>query len=411
MTRPVASNPSAFLPSDRRALVSVATQFFVNGAVFASFVPRLPEIRDRLNITVGVLGLLLTLAGGIGLIGSASAGRLVERFGSRRVLIGGGIALICSLPIVGFASTPIALLAGLAGLQTFDVIADVAMNLQGSWLSARRHAPVMNRLHGLWSLGTVIGGVASSQLARLGVSVQIHLLGVTVLLLGAVVFVGRGLLRQDEHVDESTHHQAAGSPSPGRQSRGPLVMLAVAGACAITVELTSGDWAAFRLSDDFATTAGFAGLGYVAFTIGMTGGRLLGDWAQLRLGIDRLFRAAIGLATVGMAGATLVPNRWVTLAAYATAGVGIATFFPRLYDDAAQLRGRRGGGLGALTGGSRTAGLIAPLVVGTLAASRLSVGSAVAIVTLPTALAFYAVTRWSSPRARRVPLRPPGAHG
>ena len=44
------------------------------------------------------------------------------------------------------------------GMTGFDVLVDVSMNMQASWLSARRHTPVMNRLHGLWSLGTVVGG-------------------------------------------------------------------------------------------------------------------------------------------------------------------------------------------------------------------------------------------------------------
>ena len=44
---------------DRRALQSVATQFFVNGAVFASISPRLPEIRTRIDVTTGTLGVLL----------------------------------------------------------------------------------------------------------------------------------------------------------------------------------------------------------------------------------------------------------------------------------------------------------------------------------------------------------------
>ena len=35
---------------DRRALQSVAVQFFANGLVYATFIPRLPEIRDRVGI-------------------------------------------------------------------------------------------------------------------------------------------------------------------------------------------------------------------------------------------------------------------------------------------------------------------------------------------------------------------------
>ena len=381
------SASAPFNARDRRALVSVATQFFVNGAVFASFVPRLPEIRDVVDITLGELGLLITAGGVIGLIGSFSAGSVIERIGTRRTLIFGAIALVATLPILGFARSPYVLIIGLAGLQTFDVVVDVAMNLQGSWLSARRHAPVMNRLHGLWSLGTVIGGLAASRLAGAGVSLQTHFLGVTGLMLFVLVFVGRGLLTDDErHADEAVSVSGQAGAATGRRSlsRPRLVALAVAGACAIVVELTSSDWAAFRLSDDFGTSAGFAGLGYVAFTSGMTTGRFAGDSVLVRVGADRMFRGAIVLSFLGMAAAGLVANRWVVLGAYFVAGIGISTFFPKLYDDAARYPGRPGAGLGALTGGSRLAGFLAPAVVGALASTSLTVGEASAIVTLPT---------------------------
>jgi hypothetical protein len=89
----------------------------------------------------------------------------------------------------------------------------------------------------------------------------------------------------------------------------------------------------------------------------------------------------------------------VVIAGYAVAGLGVATFFPRIYDDAARLPGRRGAGLGALTAGSRLAAFVAPSIVGGIAATDLSVGSAVACVALPSLAGFALVTsRSSQPR-------------
>ena len=164
-------------PGDRRALQSVSTQFFANGVVYATFVPQLPEIRDRVGISIGALGFVLTLAGISGLIGSLLTGRVIARFGTRRVLIVGTLLSIGSLPVVGFATTPAMLIAGLVGLLFFDVFIDVAMNVQGSELSARRRTPVMNRLHGLWSLGGVAGAVVTVLASHADVSVSVHLTG------------------------------------------------------------------------------------------------------------------------------------------------------------------------------------------------------------------------------------------
>jgi MFS family permease len=382
----------ALSPADRRALASVATQFFVNGALFASFVPRLPEIRDRVDIETNTLGVLLAVGALSGLVGSATVGRLIERFGTRHLLIGAGIALCSSLPLIGFATIPAVLVVGLALMSIFDVLVDSAMNLQGSWISGRRSAPVMNRLHGLWSLGTVIGGFAAAQLAGAGVSLRWHLLVVAGVMLCVVLCVGHGLLRADELSHDPASEVDTGLGPPGR-SRGPLLLLAMAGGCSIAMELTSSDWAAFRLSDDFDALPGVAGLAYVAFTVGMTGGRFGGDALILRFGQTRVADIGIAVTIAGLATASFVPNRWIVMAAFLVAGLGIATQFPKLYDDAAKYPGRPGAGLGALTGGSRIMFLAAPILVGALANTRLSVGAATAALTLPAALAFIAITR------------------
>jgi MFS family permease len=379
-------------PIDRRALASIATQFFVNGALFASFVPRLPEIRDRVEIGTNTLGVVLAIGALAGLVGSVVVGHLIERFGTRHVLVAAGLALCSALPLIGFATVPAMLVVGLALMSIFDVLVDSAMNLQGSWISGRRSVPVINRLHGLWSLGTVIGGLGSARLAGAGVSLQWHLLAVAVVLMCVVIGVGRGLLRVDEHPQEPVALVSAESGA-GQRSHVPLVLFALAGGCTIAMELTSTDWAAFRLSDDFGASAGVAPLAYVAFTVGMTSGRFGGDAMIARFGQSRVADGGIALTIAGLAVASFAPNRWVVIGAYLVAGLGIATQFPKLYDDAARYPGRPGAGLGALTGGSRLMFLVAPILIGNLADSRLSVGAATSALTLPAAVGFIAITR------------------
>ena len=74
---------------------------------------------------------------------------------------------------------------------------------------------------------------------------------------------------------------------------------------------------------------------------------------------------------------------------------------PKLYDDAARLPGRRGAGLGAMTGGMRLAYVVAPVAVGGLAGTSLSVGESIAIFTLPAAIGLVIVTEWNERLLRR----------
>jgi fucose permease len=387
--------PLKFSSLDQRALIAVAMQFFLNGAVFASFMPRLPEIRQRIGVNTGGLGALLSIAGIIGIAGSFLVGPAIRRFGTRHVVMLGGVILSSSLPLIGLAHGQALFLFGLVLMMTFDVFVDVAMNMQGSWLNARRHAPVMNRLHGLWSLGTFIGGVAASLIADAGISITSHLFVAAAIMLIALFAVGQRLLRVDEHPEVEASPSTSGEFTPvserGRRLSPALMFFALTGLFAVAIEMTSMNWATFRFADDLNMTIGFAGLGYVAMTAGMTIGRMGGDWLLTRLGADRLFSVAIASTALGLALATLLTQRYVNLIGFTLVGLGAATMLPRLYDLAAKHPGRPGAGLAALTSGIRIAAVASPFLVGRLANSNLTVGNAIAIVSIPSVVGFFIV--------------------
>jgi len=182
---------------ETRALRAIVVQFFVNGAVVASYVPRLPGIRDRLDVSLGTIGLVIAVATGLGVVGSVLQAPLVQRYGTRRVLIIGSFVLVSVLPLVAFSPTWWVLLIVLAALSISDVIVDVSMNVQASTLSARRVSPVMNRLHGMWSLGTVVGGIVASIMAAAAVDLRIHLLGAAAVLAASLLYIRPGLLDKD----------------------------------------------------------------------------------------------------------------------------------------------------------------------------------------------------------------------
>jgi predicted MFS family arabinose efflux permease len=381
--------------SDRRALAAVAGQFFVNGAMTASFVARAPQIRDRIGVDVDEFGLLLTVASVFGLVGSLFAGRLIPAATTKWLLQAGAVVMVPSLLVIGAARSPAVWLIGMFAYVFVDVLVDISMNLQGSWISARRHAPVMNRLHGLWSLGTFAGGLGAVVANAGGLSPLTHLVIVAVVMALVLLFVTRRLLPDDEE-----GHGPAGvgpvAPITLRRTRlVPVVLLVFAGMFAVVAEVTGGDWASFRLTDDFVAAAAVGSLAFVAYTVGMTSMRFAGDWLQLRLGRVSLHRCSVGIAVGGFALASLVPNRTASIVGFLLVGIGVATFMPKLYDDAARLPGRRGSGLGAMTGGMRVAYLVTPVAVGGLAGTTLSVGDAIAICTLPALIGLVIVTEWN----------------
>jgi MFS family permease len=238
------------------------------------------------------------------------------------------------------------------------------------------------------------GGLGAVAANAVGLSTLIHLSIVAAVMAAVLVFVTRRLLADDEegHGDAAVPPTA---PGASRSARLPVVLLMLAGMFAVVTELTGGDWASFRLTDDFAADAALGSLAFVAFTIGMTSMRFGGDWLQLRLGRHGLHLLSVGIAAGGFVLASLVPSKPAAIIGFLLVGLGVATFMPKLYDDAARLPGRRGAGMGAMTGGMRVAYLVTPVAVGGLAGTALSVGDAIAIFTLPAVIGLVLVGEWN----------------
>jgi dipeptide/tripeptide permease len=197
-------------------------------------------------------------------------------------------------------------------------------------------------------------------------------------------------------VDEPHPEQVVESPRSrvGGRFAGATIALGLASAMAVPLDITSTDWATFRLTDDLGASPGTAVAAFVAFTAGMTSGRLGGDAVLVRVGSVRLTQLGAATCGIGLGAATLVPSRWIALVGFAIAGLGASVLSPQLADTAARAPGPIGSGFKTLFVGHRTAAFIVPFIIGNFANSdRFSVGHAMAIVGIPTAVVLVATAR------------------
>src|SRR5688572_30204659 len=119
------------LPRLRHSGAAVAGLFFVNGMTFSNWLPRVPEVRDRLGLGNAGIGAVLVGGGLGGIVGSLLVGWLSERFGSKRLLLLAASALAIGLPLIGIVPVAALLLVVLTVLGALDVFNDVSMNAQG----------------------------------------------------------------------------------------------------------------------------------------------------------------------------------------------------------------------------------------------------------------------------------------
>lgn len=381
------------IPADRTTFASLAAQTTINAFVYSTYLARLPDIRDQAGISTSALGALMTAGNVAGLLGTLLAAPLLARFSSKAILLWGGPVYVLTLPVIGGSSSPLLLLAAIMTMMVANAVVDVALAMQQTVFSARRGRPVLSRLSGLYSLGTVGGGVLATVILASGIKVTIHLLVLSAVLVAGLTVVGRGLLPTDDRAPRAGAPARERTRSRRRWTR-PLLFLFVASAVIVPLDVVPGEWATFRMTDDLDQSRAAAAFAYFAFTAGMTLGRLGGDHAAVAIGRARLARLATTLSVAGLAvGATAAQPQLVT-AGFFLAGLGASVLAPLLTEAAGHAPGPPGAGLQALFVGNRLAGLITPVVVGSIAGTAaIGVGTTMLMVVIPCAVAFLVLAR------------------
>jgi predicted MFS family arabinose efflux permease len=351
----------------RRAHLTIATAFAVHGAVSGTFATRIPWIKDHLHLSAGQLGLALVCPA----IGSSLlmplAGRLMHKLGSRaalRLLLGLWCAAL-ALPAVapGLPWLCLALLAFGACAGT----ADVVMNALGVAVEERKGKSIMSGLHGMWSVGTLVGAAIGVPAAHAGLDGRVHL-GLMAAALATIALVVCG---RSPDVRPAPDEDAP--PRFALPPRSALVIGAI-GFCGVFAEGGSSDWCAVYLRDVAHASPAIAALAYTAFSCTMATTRLLGDIAVRRLGAVTALRTGGVVATTGGTLVVLAHSPAPAIAGFALVGVGISVVVPLCFAAA----GRRGpvpsqaiAGVATVT---YTSGLVAPAAIGGIAgASSLTV--------------------------------------
>jgi MFS family permease len=320
----------------------VAAVFFVNGALFANWVARVPAVKDAIGADTGSLGLaLLGLAVG-SLLTMPFAGRLCERLGSRRTVVLSGLAT--SVAVVAPALAPSALVLGLVLVVYGGVfgVLDVAMNVQAVAAVRRVGRPVMAWFHAAFSFGGLCGAATGAAAAHAGLSPTAHLALVGAAA-AAVLFGVRPRLVADRL---SAAAPAAGDRPAARppvRGRFLLVGLGAIAACAAVGEGAMADWSALFMRDVRGADDGLAALGYAAFAGAMTGGRLAGEASVRRLGPARVLRVGGATAATGVVAAVVGGSPVAALVAFALVGLGLSCAFPLAFTAAGAVSSGSGG--------------------------------------------------------------------
>lgn len=338
---------------------AVAASFLLMGLLIGAWVPHVPFAKERLGVGPGIFGLaLLSIAGGA-VIAMPTAGVLINRYGSARMITFTGL-LFCAAffaPVLAPTLGTFALGGALMGMAIGSM--DVAMNAHGIAVEKAMKKPIMSMLHGVYSLGAMAGAFLGGamlqgygELTQALVMVAICL----VLLLGATRHFLPG------SIDKGLSGSHFAWPTKATIGLGLLCYLA------LMIEGSIIDWSAILMRENFAVDAATAALGFAVYQGGMAISRLSGDWIRLKAGAVRMVAVSALLTAAGTALFLVAPTSMIAIAAFFLAGIGIGNVAPVLFAGGGRLEPTAPGrGIAAVTTLGYSGFLSGPPLIGFVA--------------------------------------------
>ena len=303
--------------------------FGVNGFVFASWMSRVPDIKQVLDIAAGQLSLLLLALSVGSMCGLPLAGRIAHRLGAAGTV---RLGTFISMPGVVWSAVAIELHAPLPlimpGMFLIGLgigIWDVAQNLEGTVIERALSRSIMPWFHATFSAGTVAGALIGAGIVWLGVPIGVHLIAAAVLTVAAVWWCTRPFLPA---FDEAADGEAAPRPSGRSAWTEPRTLLI--GVMVLAAAFTEGvanDWLAVAFVEGHGLDTSIGVVALAVFLSFMTGGRILGTHLLDRCGRIVVLRVLFTAAVIGCL-MVVFGDPWLAFAGAAVWGVGASLGFP-----------------------------------------------------------------------------------
>ena len=345
-------------PRLRRAHVALALTFVGFGAVDGTWSARLPALQQQHALDSAELGLVVFAISGAATLVLPLAGWLAGRFGSRPPAALGLLLAAGALAAAAFAPGKAALVATAAVLGAGFGIVDIAANAHGVGLERRLGRHVLSALHGMWSVGLLVGAGVAAAAAAAAIGLRGNFSAVAAGVAVLTIVVVPRLLPGSE---DSGGAQFA---LPRRETALPALLMF----CSMFVEAATMSWSAVFLAGPAHASAAVAAAGVVAFSVAMAASRFVGDRALGRWGVGGLARRGGSVALVGIVLALAVRTPAAGLIGFALVGVGSAVLVPAIFRVAgAAARASAAAGIAAVATAGYTGAVVNGPAIGFLA--------------------------------------------
>lgn len=375
----------------RRGRVAVSLLFLFYGVILGAWTSRIPAVKQGLGVSDGQLSFALLAFAAGAIAGMQAVGRLVDRFGSRRVMLPAALVDGGMLLAPAFAPNLPLLVLVLFGFGSVHGTLNVAMNANAVEVQRAWQRPIISSFHAVYSIGGFIGSAAGGLFARGGLGPATTFGSVTAFVVLGVAWssrwayspsAGGHTVQADTRPDADAQPDTVAEPRGRARIPGSVLFLGALAFCCIAGEGAAADWSAVYLHDNLGAGAGFAASAYAAFSICMTAGRLVGDRLTAALGPVRLVRGSGVLASAGLAVALLIGAPVAGVIGFGCLGAGLSVIVPQVFSTAGSRDPARAGEAIARVASLGFLGfIVGPILI----------GGAAELVGLPAALAIPVV--------------------
>jgi len=337
--------------------------YFGMGFCFASWASRIPDIKSFLNLSEGELGTILFALP----IGQLSAmpfsGKIVTRFGSRKVLLFALPFYAFSLTNIGLAENSWQLALGLYLFGICGNFSNISINTQGVYTEQIFKKAIMGSFHGSWSLAGFCGALVGLVMMAFKLTPYQHFL-IVFAIVGIIIFINYRNLAKVKVVKSETVEL---KPRFGKFNKS-LVWLGVIGFCCMASEGIMFDWSGVYFKDIVKAPGALVILGYTSFMITMASGRFLSDILVRKFGAKKILLISGVTISVGLYTAVIFPFLIPSTLAFMMVGFGVSNVIPIIYSTTGRISNiPTGEALTIVTGISFLGFLMGPPIIGHIA--------------------------------------------
>jgi fucose permease len=322
----------------RRARIAVTITFITNGFTAGTFVARIPDFKRILEISNGTLGSsLLFVSIGV-FLALRPAGKSAARHGSKPVVFWATLALAIACVLVGLLLSLQWFWISLFLLGYSIATQDVAMNAHAVLVEQRAGRRLMSAFHGMFSVGTLIGGILG------GLFSQWEITPLNQSLVLMVIYIAAAFVVRPMYLPaEADKHDFSAGP----RAKHPFIfwILGFFGLFAAISEGAAGDWGGVLARDAFGATPFVSTLPYIVFCTAMIIGRFSGDYLAHRFGASLVIASGGIISGTGLTIGLIVGGIPAIMVSWFLLGIGLSVVIPLMFSAAGTLATKKYAGV------------------------------------------------------------------